>query len=277
MMQDRITAADLEWWLAKSADLEWTSAKTYAKTAPHSYVVRGRTSGMTDDDYVRAGRVIHTFGQPAKFYDRTDIYLEARGVKWWTMDRDVRDTALINQASSDRLYGVQNAPMTKSLFVSPFDELASGWDVTHPTSDALAADLEQAFARLRSTYLSSVLDFGCGTGRILDLGLVRPERYAGIDASGAMLNQLVRKHPRVAAVYPLQLGTSVAPWFTYGQFEIVTTLMPLGYRLDPALIQELRQVASGGMVVADGDTVTILDPGPRPARSPQHNGRESLL
>ncbi len=47
MTQDRITQADLDWWLARAAELEWIFAKTYAETAPHSYVVEGRTSGMS--------------------------------------------------------------------------------------------------------------------------------------------------------------------------------------------------------------------------------------
>lgn len=258
--QERITSADLGWWLTKSAELEWTFAKTYAQTAPHSYAVRGRTAGMSDEDYIRAGRVIHTFGRPGKFYDRTEIYLEARGIKWWTMDRDVRDTGLINQAPTDRLYGVQNAPSTESIFTSPYDELASGWDAENPTSEALASALTAAFERLRSTYPPSVLDIGCGTGRVLDLGLARPERYAGVDPSRAMLNHLVRKHPRVGAVYPLQLDVPAAPWFTHGQFEIVTALMPPGEALSAPLIEELRRIASRGVVVVDGDDVHVLDP-----------------
>ena len=259
MTQDRITAADLAWWLTKSAELEWTYAKTYAKTAPHSYVVRGRAAGMSDADYVRAGRVIHTFGQPAKFYDRTEIYLEARGVKWWTMDADVRETDLINQAPIDRRYGVQNAPFTESVFASPYDELASSWDAEHPTSETLRARLEDAFAALTGKYPPSVLDVGCGTGRVLNLGLARPERYAGIDPSRAMLNHLVRKHPSVGAVYPVLLGPSTAPWFTYGQFEVVTVLMPEDQPLGNELIQELRHVATRGVIVGDGDEVSVLD------------------
>ena len=38
-----------------------------------------------------------------------------------------------------------------------------------------------------------MLDIGCGTGRVLDLGLTTPDRYTGIDPSQAMLNALVRK------------------------------------------------------------------------------------
>ena len=75
MTQDRIAQADLDWWVGLAPALEWTFARTYAQTAPHSYVVLGRTAGMTMDDYVRAARVIHTFGRPAKFYGMTSIYL----------------------------------------------------------------------------------------------------------------------------------------------------------------------------------------------------------
>src|SRR5688572_22537086 len=111
-MRAMITRDDLHWWLRTAPRLEWIWAKTYALTAPHQYVVEGRTAGLTTDEYVRAGRVIHTFGRPAKFYGMTSIYLTSPDgrLKWWTMDRDVADTNLINQATTDRLYGVQNAP-----------------------------------------------------------------------------------------------------------------------------------------------------------------------
>lgn len=259
MTQDRITTDDLGWWVRKAATLEWTYAKTYADTAPHHYVVLDKTEGMSADDFVRAGRVIHTFGRPMKFYDSTDIYLESPSHRWWTMDRDVRETTLINRSTVDRMFGVQNAPDTQSLVRSPYDELASGWDAAHPTSPELEAALREAFAQLRSKYPPSVLDVGCGTGRVLDLGLARPERYAGIDPSSAMLNQLVRKHPRVGAVYPWAMTAADArSTFSYGQFEIVTALMPEGAGLDPALIEGLRHVASRGVVVGDGDRVAVF-------------------
>ena len=51
MTQDWITHADLDWWVGLASALEWTFARTYAETAPHSYVVLGRTARMTKDDY----------------------------------------------------------------------------------------------------------------------------------------------------------------------------------------------------------------------------------
>ena len=168
-----VTVEDLRWWLALAGDVEWTFARTYAKTAPHSYVVLDRAAGLTRDDFVRAAHVIHTFGQPAKFYSMTSIYLTSPDgrLKWWTMDKDLNDTTLINQATTERLYGVQNAPSTVSGIRTPYDEIATSYDERHPIEDTEARALSELVAPFKSEYPTSVLDIGCGTGRVLDLGL----------------------------------------------------------------------------------------------------------
>ena len=124
------TDDDLTWWLTLAPTLEWTFARTYAETAPHAYVVLDRTAGMTREEYVRAAHVIHTFGQPAKFYTMTSIYLTSPDgrLKWWTMDRDLNETGLINQATTERLYGAQNAPATRSGIHTPYDAIATRYD-----------------------------------------------------------------------------------------------------------------------------------------------------
>ena len=67
-----------------------------------------------------------------------------------------------------------------------------------------------------------MLDLGCGTGRVLDLGLASPERYAAVDSSQAMLNMLIRKHPKVAAIYSMDVRNALATGrFTQGQFDWV--------------------------------------------------------
>lgn len=265
MTQDRITQVDLDWWVARATELEWTFAKTYAETAPHSHVVDGRTSGMPKDDYVRAGRVIHTFGQPAKFYGMTSIYLSSPDgqLKWWTMDADVRDTNLINQATTARLYGVQNAPVTKSDVKTPFDAIASSFDELHPTSEQLGAALRDAFATLAGAYPPAVLDAGCGTGRILDLGLTKPDRFAGVDPSTPMLNQLGRKYPGVGAIYPMSIEDALQRrLFTPGQFEVVTIIGQSPDELTDGAVHALKSIASRGVIMAYGDEVTILRDGP---------------
>jgi SAM-dependent methyltransferase len=260
MTLGRTTHADLEWWLRRAAELTWTYATTYADTAPHSYVVEGRTAGMTKDDYVRAGRVIHTFGRPAKFYAMTGIYLVSPDgrLKWWTMDADVRDTGLINQATTERLYGVQNAPVTESGITTPYDALATSYDEHHPHSAVLATALEEAFASLAGTYPPAVLDVGCGTGRVLDLDVTTPDRYAGVDPSTPMLNQLVRKHPSVAAIYPMRAQDALRRrLFTPGQFDIVTILLERSAELATETVTALEPLASRGLVLAVGDEVEV--------------------
>jgi len=107
------TEEDLGWWLDLAPTLTWTWATTYADSAPHWYVVEGRTPGLTHDDYVRAGRVIRTFGEPGKFWSMTNLYLftEDRTMKFWCMwsspPRGDEDPTLINLASADRTYGPQ--------------------------------------------------------------------------------------------------------------------------------------------------------------------------
>ena len=262
MTQDRIVQADLDWWVGLASALEWTFARTYAQTAPHSYVVLGRTAGMTKDDYVRAGRVIHTFGRPAKFYGMTSIYLTSPDgrLKWWTMDSEVTETNLINQATTDRLYGVQNAPSTDSGVETPYDSLATTYDQLHPASDEMTRALRGAVASLSGDFPPAVLDVGCGTGRVLDLGVTTPDRYAGVDPSQPMLNQLVRKHPNVGAVYPMRIEQALAArLFTLGQFEIVTALLSDADEPDDDTIAGLAEIASRGLIVARGDEVAVVD------------------
>jgi hypothetical protein len=250
-----ITQSDLNWWLELAPTLDWTWARTYAESAPHSYVVIGRTAGMSQEDYVRAGRVIHTFGRPAKFYGMTSIYLTSPDglLKWWTMDPDVTKTTLINQATTERLYGVQNAPVTESRLVTPYDEMATEWDAVHPTSDALARALREAVASLKGHYPPAILDVGCGTGRVLDLELTTPDRYAGVDPSTPMLNQLVRKHPNVGAVYPMTLEQALRNGlFTPGQFEIVTVLLNPTDQLAPDALAALGAIANRGLIAGRG-------------------------
>lgn len=49
------------------------------------------------------------------------------------MDKNLNETGLINQATTERLYGVQNAPPTWSGIRTPYDEIATRYDDQHPT------------------------------------------------------------------------------------------------------------------------------------------------
>jgi hypothetical protein len=256
------TEDDLNWWLALAPTLQWTVARTYAQSAPHSYVVLTRTAGMTRDDYVRAAHVISTFGQPAKFYTMTSIYLtspDAR-LRWWTMDPALGDTKLINQATTERRYGVQNAPATYSGTLTPYDAMATVYDEQHPSTEQEARTLRELVGNHIGNFPPAVLDVGCGTGRILDLGLTTPDRYAGVDPSQPMLNMLVRKHPDVAAVYPMTIERAIEErLFTPGQFEIVTAYGS-EEDLDTGTVNALAQIASRILLLQRGTGPVELVP-----------------
>lgn len=260
MTEGRITKSDLDWWLEFAAAREWTFARTYAETAPHHYIVEGRTPGVTHDDMVRAARVIHTFGSPGKYYSLTKIYLVSPDgrYRWWTEDNHFTDTTLVNRATTESFYGVQNAPSTVSGIESPYDEVATTWDVDHPVGSRESDHVKQLLADARGKYPPHVLDIGCGTGRVLDLGLASPDRYAGVDSSRAMLNLLIRKHPKVAAIYPVDaLDALAAGTFTPGQFDWV--FLEAAVELTADQRGQLEQIARLTVIVVDGDEWTVRD------------------
>jgi hypothetical protein len=75
-----------------------------------------------------------------------------------------------------------------------------------------------------------------------------------------MLNQLVRQHPNVGALYPMRIEQALAArLFTPGQFEIVTALLSDVDKLDDDTTAGLAEIASRGLIVARGDEVTVVD------------------
>lgn len=260
MTESRITKSDLDWWVKFAATREWTFAKTYAETAPHHYVVEGRTPGVTLEDMVRAARVIHTFGSPGKYYSLTKNYLVSPDgqFRWWTEDNHFTDTTLVNRATTELFYGIQNAPSTVTGIESPYDEVATTWDVDHPIGSGESDHVKQLLADARGKYPPHVLDLGCGTGRVLDLGLASADRYAAVDSSQAMLNLLIRKHPKVAAVYPVDVRDALAAGtFTPGQFDWV--FLDGAIELSAAQYTQLEQIARLAVIVVDGAEWTVRD------------------
>ena len=106
--------AGLEWWLATAPTLHWTWASTYAATAPHWYIHRDHTKGLTPDDFRRAVRVTRAFGEPGRFYGITNLYLFADGrlgprtLKFWTQGAPVEETFILNLATTEKTYGPQS-------------------------------------------------------------------------------------------------------------------------------------------------------------------------
>lgn len=260
MTEGRITKSDLDWWLAFAVTREWTFAKTYAETAPHHYIVEGRTPGVTHDDMVRAARVIHTFGSPGKYYSLTKIYLVSPDgrYRWWTEDNHFTDTTLVNRATTELFYGIQNAPSTVSGIESPYDAVATVWDVEHPIGSGESDHVKRLLADARGRYPPHVLDIGCGTGRVLDLGLASADRYAGVDSSQAMLNLLIRKHPKVAAIYPVDVRDALtANTLSPGQFDWV--FLNTAVELTAEQRAQVERIARLAVIVVDGDDWALRD------------------
>jgi hypothetical protein len=244
--------------------LDWVFATTYADGAPHEYV-SDRTDGMSQADFVRAARVIRTFGHPQKFYRSTRTCLEDdAGWKYWDMEGD--DLALcnlINRGRVNHVYGVQNAPSTRSESATPYDELATFWDAGQWTDELETNELVRIMASLSDYAERRVLDIGCGTGRALDLRFAVPPRYVGIDPSSAMLNELVRKHKTPAGIHPTTLEGAFRQRVLGGtRFDLVLALGGAASYLAPSDIHCVSNYARGPIVLsfyAEGEQPPTLD------------------
>ena len=113
---------------------------------------------------------------------------------------------------------------------------------------------------MRGQYPPHVLDLGCGTGRVLDLGLATADRYAAVDSSQAMLNLLLRKHPRVAALYPVDVREAIAArTFTPGQFDWV--FLDAAVELTAEQHAQVQEIARLAVISVNGDEWKLQDVG----------------
>jgi SAM-dependent methyltransferase len=106
---------------------------------------------------------------------------------------------------------------------------------------------------------ADVLDLGCGTGWLLDH--LTPASYVGLDASAAMLNLLLDKHP-YAEVYKCEVGS---PGWLAGQrwemastdtglYDTVTATWAAEYfpHLGQLILQLSRLIRRGGHIALHG-------------------------
>jgi hypothetical protein len=75
--------------------------KTYAETAPHEYLLK---KGLSDEDklvFEEFVKFINNYGYEKYFYNRPFKYLDIGDKKYWTMEKDLSKTELINRADKD--------------------------------------------------------------------------------------------------------------------------------------------------------------------------------
>lgn len=248
MNQFTVDEQDLQWWLQLAPELKWRFASSM-QDVPHSYVVRDKS--LHDPDYLRAYGAIRTFGEPGKFYDRTNIYLHdvERDIRWWPMTIRHWRSKILNQASDGRMYGKQNAPSTASDGWAPYDRIAAFYD--NEWNDIPAEDMTafwKAVAVLTSSK-PSILDVGAGTGGTFDAKVASATESEVIDPSQGMLNSLVMKHPTIKRVWAMTLEN-----YLYAEigakFDVVTASFGSASYLEDWAIRMLPGLARRGVVLS---------------------------
>lgn len=249
----RVGREELAWWLDYYSSLSWVNAKSYEKTAPHHYVVRGRGIGWREGEIVLS--LIRSFGEPQKYWSMTNIYLVGDGMKWWSNAKgepgeDPKKFVVINMAPEDQLFGIQDAPLTGSPYFGVYDTLALDYDELAPGvhDDQLKLIIQEHLldAKLPNP---KTLDVGAGTGRLFDLEITRKQRVVAVDPSRGMLNGLVWKyhHPpreRVGDIRAAKIE-DVYEEFIPGEFDLVVGLYGSPSYVYPGVVEMLPLLTSG--------------------------------
>lgn len=242
---------DLRWWNDKWKTLEWTFAKTM-KDMPHWYIVKGRTEGITADEYERAERIVREYGIPQKFYNSTNIYLvdETGQWKWWVFANPGRGEVILNMAPADQYFGTQNALSTESGIRTMYDDIATEYDDMYLDQQSQYENewVRKLITRHFGAYAPRTLDVGCGTGLLLDLGVTAPGLYTGIDISQGMLNQLVLKHNKVRNLAPARAEDKL-PELTGKRYELVTSLFGSPTYMDASCYERMLELSSSLLVL----------------------------
>ena len=81
------------------ASVNWAFAKTYL-SAPHEYTV-SEWKPELHDKMIAFATYIREHGKTTYFWGKPFIKLFLDGYQYWSMDKDVKDTVLINRTFSD--------------------------------------------------------------------------------------------------------------------------------------------------------------------------------
>lgn len=199
----RVSPEDYDRWMDMHDEIKWIFARTMP-TMPHYYIVKGKN--IDPEGFLLSFGVRRTFGQPGKFYSRTQIYLEHgfhEDVRYWSEDRDPSIAELMNMSKDGKWYGVQDAPITETGTWAEFDEIGAYWDFQYREMTSVdSATLWKLVHNNAEVPKPSMIDVGAGTGGSIEAQASASHNTLAIDPSRAMLNDLVVKFPNIKEVYP---------------------------------------------------------------------------
>ncbi len=88
---------DLEQIKKFIAGVEWIFAKTYAKTAPHEYIVRDNLSDNDKIFFDKFAKIIERQGYVKKFYNTEFKYLNIGEKRYWHMGEVINRDDIKNE------------------------------------------------------------------------------------------------------------------------------------------------------------------------------------
>ena len=194
---------DYDTFMDMHDEIRWTFARSMPKT-PHWYMVRYKK--VSDEVYRLAFGVRRTWGLPGKFYGRVQLYLYHRDnpdIRYFSLDRFIDGSEILNMAKDGVSYGVQDAPSTWTEEWAEYDAIGAYWDASYREMGSKdKATLWKAVHEQITVPKPSMIDIGAGTGASLDAQVAPSDQTIAIDPSQAMLNDLVLKHPAIGQVFP---------------------------------------------------------------------------
>jgi hypothetical protein len=173
-----------------------------------------------------------------------------RHLKWWTMSADVTAAGLVDQGTTHRPCGVQNAPVTDSDLVTDYDPVATAYDELHPVTEEAAEEIRSA----RWPPCGPAHAGGPGRGlrhrpgprpRAHRVGPLRRRRSQPADGQPAR----AQAHRGRRAPHDDDPAGSPRGLFTPGQFEVVNVLVSGTDLMGGRRARALARIASGGLVV----------------------------
>jgi SAM-dependent methyltransferase len=78
---------------------EWTFAKTYAKKAPHEYIVKDHLSQPDKRTFEKIAQFIRDNGEERSFWSKKFIYYRIDNKEYWTYGDPIKDTIILNRAN----------------------------------------------------------------------------------------------------------------------------------------------------------------------------------